>query len=118
MVKSDLAVSAIKRWHMPVCLILSGYRAESVKCVRKVKEKFVKSAQTFPGRRCGRVAESRTAHDGVLLPGDDEREETHDRAQLPGIRRADRFLETLSTFFVLHEQSLCQYVCSVHSGGN
>ena len=60
------------------CLILSGYRVELAKCVRKVKEKFAKSARTFLGRRCGRFAESGTAHDGILLSGDDEREETHD----------------------------------------
>lgn len=68
------------------CLVLSWYPAKLVKRV-KVK-RFAKGVQTFPGR-CGRAAESGTADDGVLLPGDDEREETHDRAQLPGVRRAD-----------------------------
>lgn len=71
----------------------------------------------FSGRRCGRAAESGTTHDGVLLPGDDEREEAHDRAQLPGVRRAARLLEAMPALSVLHEQSLCQHVRSVHAGG-
>lgn len=102
----------IASWHF----IVTRYPPNSY--IRVIICKRCKMCVKFSGRRRSCFAESGTAYDRIFLPRDNQRTKTHDWTYFPRIRCTNWLLEAVFAFPILHKQPLCQYVCSVYSGGN